>query len=224
MWETWTFVVGGLLLGIKHATDTDHLVVVSTMLQRTQQWRAVAWIASLWGLGHSLSFFIIGFLIVVMDWHVPASFEFWTEFAVGIMLIFMGTWHGYRCYRASFTQPSSSPSPVVSSMVSPAASSLRPFVVGSIHGFAGSAGIALFALTTSPHPLASFLAMFAFAVGTIVGMMLVTFLLARSVYTAERVLSSRIYWMRNLQTWFIGAASVMSILLGIWIVISLFLM
>ncbi len=55
----------GFLLGLRHATDADHVVAVTTIVARERTLRRAAWIGALWGIGHTLTVFLVGGAIVV---------------------------------------------------------------------------------------------------------------------------------------------------------------
>ena len=162
----------GIGLGLRHATDADHVVVVSALVQREPGvWRA-ARIAALWGAGHTVAFLALGLLIVLAEVRIPEAFEHGAELLVALMLIGFGIWHLVRSRGtgAGETVPS----------VGPGASA-RPLVIGLVHGLAGSAGIALLAATAiGTRPLAvAYLGLV--ALGTVIGMVALTVLMSRPI-------------------------------------------
>ena len=164
-----TFLASLLLgfgLGLRHATDADHVVVLAGLVQRERGLASAARVAVAWGLGHGLTFFGVGFAIVLLGLRIPVAFEPAMELVVAAMLVAMGAWHIARARGASLP---AGPRPPVA----------RPLVVGLVHGLAGSAPIALMALATMPSRAAAagFLALF--AVGTVLGMAAFTALLAK---------------------------------------------
>jgi hypothetical protein len=161
----------GIGLGLRHATDADHVVVVSALVQREPGvWRA-ARVAALWGAGHTVAFLALGLLIVLGEVRVPEAFEHGAELLVALMLIGFGVWHLARSPAATERE----------AVPSVARASARPLVIGLIHGLAGSAGIALLAATTiGSRPLAvAYLGLV--AVGTVVGMVALTVLMSRPI-------------------------------------------
>jgi hypothetical protein len=161
----------GIGLGLRHATDADHLVVVSALVQREPGvWRA-ARIAALWGAGHTVAFLALGLLIVLAEVRIPEAFEHGAELLVALMLIGFGIWHLVRSRGTGAGE----------SMPSVAGASARPLVIGLVHGLAGSAGIALLAATTiGSRPLA-FAYLGLVALGTVIGMVVLTVLMSRPV-------------------------------------------
>jgi high-affinity Fe2+/Pb2+ permease len=161
----------GIGLGLRHATDADHLVVVSALVQREPGvWRA-ARIAALWGAGHTVAFLALGLLIVVAGVRIPEAFERGAELLVAVMLIGFGVWHLARSRGADDGE----------SAPSLAGNSARPVAIGLVHGLAGSAGIALLAATTiASRPLAvAYLGLV--ALGTVVGMVALTVVVSRPI-------------------------------------------
>jgi cadmium resistance protein CadD (predicted permease) len=161
----------GIGLGLRHATDADHVVVVSALVQREPGvWRA-ARIAVLWGAGHTVAFLALGLLIVLAEVRIPEAFEHGAELLVALMLIGFGLWHLVRSRGADGSE----------SVPSVAGASARPLVIGLVHGLAGSAGIALLAATTiGSRPLAvAYLGLV--ALGTVIGMVALTVVMSRPI-------------------------------------------
>jgi nickel/cobalt transporter (NicO) family protein len=167
----------GIGLGLRHATDADHVVVVSALVQREPGiWRA-ARVAVLWGIGHTAAFLGVGLLIVLAGVRVPSAFERVTEVLVAAVLVGFGGWHLARSRGED--APAETP-PTTGTYA-------RPVLIGLVHGLAGSAGIALLAATTIPsRPLAAaYLGLF--GLGTILGMVALTLVISRPIsWTMQR--------------------------------------
>jgi len=80
----------GFLLGMRHATDPDHIIAVSTIVSRQQSVRSARLIGMLWGLGHSITILFIGAAIILFNWAIPPRLGLTLELAVGLMLILLG--------------------------------------------------------------------------------------------------------------------------------------
>lgn len=80
----------GLLLGVQHATDPDHVVAVATIVSRTRRFGAGALIGAFWGLGHTLTIFAVGAAIVLFRVTVTPTVGLAMEFAVANMLVILG--------------------------------------------------------------------------------------------------------------------------------------
>jgi hypothetical protein len=80
----------GLLLGMRHATDPDHVIAVTTILSREHRVGAAARIGVIWGLGHTLTVLLVGAAIIVFKIVIPTRLGLAMEFAVAIVLILLG--------------------------------------------------------------------------------------------------------------------------------------
>src|SRR3982751_1807035 len=80
----------GFLLGLKHATEADHLAAVSTIVaERKSLWSSM-FIGGLWGLGHTISLFLAGVFVLLLNFQISERTERSLEFCVGIMLTLLG--------------------------------------------------------------------------------------------------------------------------------------
>ena len=85
------FVTGlGLILGMRHSTDADHVVAISTIVSKQRSIRNAAFIGSVWGMGHTITIFIVGSLIILFGVEIPPRIGLSMEFSVAIMLILLG--------------------------------------------------------------------------------------------------------------------------------------
>jgi len=80
----------GLILGMRHATDPDHVIAVTTILSREHRLAAATRIGVIWGLGHTLTVLIVGAAIIVFKIAIPSRLGLAMEFAVAIVLILLG--------------------------------------------------------------------------------------------------------------------------------------
>lgn len=84
-------VIGvGFLLGIRHATDPDHVIAVTTIVSRQRSIRHAGLIGILWGVGHTITILLVGATIILFNLAIPARVGLAMELAVGIMLIVLG--------------------------------------------------------------------------------------------------------------------------------------
>ena len=184
----------GLFLGMRHSTDPDHVVAVSTIVSRERSVRQGAMIGILWGVGHTLTIFIVGSAIILFGLAIPPRVGLSMEFCVALMLILLGVLNLTGALRWLNNRFSPSKRPAVeSSAISPtlAAASpqsslgrwlskhglyqlVRPLVIGLVHGLAGSAAVALLVLAAIRSPLWAIAYLLVFGIGTIIGMMLMT--------------------------------------------------
>ena len=80
----------GLILGMRHSTDADHVVAISTIVSKQRSIRNAAVIGSVWGLGHTITIFIVGALIILFGVEIPPRVGLSMEFSVAVMLILLG--------------------------------------------------------------------------------------------------------------------------------------
>ena len=80
----------GFFLGMRHATDADHVIAIATIVSRQRTLRGSALIGAAWGLGHTITVFLVGSAIVLFGVVIPARVGLAMEFAVGIMLVLLG--------------------------------------------------------------------------------------------------------------------------------------
>ncbi|MBI4288855.1 MAG: urease accessory protein UreH [Chloroflexi bacterium] len=87
----WVVLSLGLLLGVRHAFDPDHLVAVSTIVSEYRNPLKAIWIGVSWGLGHTTTLLLAGVLVLMVKLSLPDRVALFFEFGVGIMLVFLGT-------------------------------------------------------------------------------------------------------------------------------------
>ena len=80
----------GFFLGMRHATDADHVVAVSTIVARERRVSSAAIIGMMWGAGHTITILAVGSGIILFELVIPARLGLSMEFSVGLMLIFLG--------------------------------------------------------------------------------------------------------------------------------------
>jgi nickel/cobalt exporter len=213
-----TVILLGLFLGMRHSTDPDHIVAVSTIVSRQRSIRSSATIGLLWGLGHTLTIFLVGSAIIIFGVVIPPRLGLSMEFCVALMLILLGvlnltgvmrwiTEHFTPMKRVAASQPAASldrifENPGNTNQRVPGSielfldrtigklglyQTIRPLVVGLVHGLAGSAAVALLVLSTIKSPLWSTAYLLVFGFGTMVGMMLMTAAISIPlVYTGKK--------------------------------------
>lgn len=199
----------GFFLGMRHATDPDHVIAVSTIVSRERSVRHAGLIGILWGLGHTITIVLVGAAIIVFSIVIPARVGLSMELSVGLMLVLLGVmnltgltrWitetltpagqetaghsrphfdggfvHSHPHRHEDHDHPGEQAPSWLDGTVSRLGlyQSLRPLVVGVVHGLAGSAAVALLVLTTIRNPVWAVAYLMVFGVGTIAGMMLIT--------------------------------------------------
>ena len=155
-----TFITS-LLLGMRHATDPDHIVAVTTIVTRERSVAKAAWIGAVWGIGHTITLLVVGGAIILFKVAMNARLGLSLELCVAIMLIVLGLLNLFNV-RARTSDINAA----------------RPFLVGVVHGLAGSAAAALLIVPLIDDPRWAALYLLTFGLGTIVGMAFITLTIA----------------------------------------------
>lgn len=216
-----SFLFLGFFLGMRHATDADHVVAIATIVSRQQSLTGSALIGAAWGVGHTITVMAVGTAIIVFGVVIPPQLGLSMEFAVGIMLVVLGVLtltgmgraigvahshanapggyaldlhehlhahgdyvhrhpHGHGAGGHGHAEEQTPLARLDRSGLGRIAfyEWLRPFVVGLVHGLAGSAAVALMVLSIIREPAAAIGYLLLFGLGTIFGMMLITLILS----------------------------------------------
>jgi ABC-type nickel/cobalt efflux system permease component RcnA len=80
----------GFFLGMRHATDPDHVIAVATIVTRQRSLARAALIGAFWGLGHTITIFVVGAGIILFNLVIPVRVGLSMELSVGIMLVILG--------------------------------------------------------------------------------------------------------------------------------------
>ena len=175
MFASFSVLVAGLLLGLRHATDPDHVVAVTTIVSRRQSLRSAGLVGTAWGIGHTLMILIVGGAIVLFKVTIPPRVELALEMGVAVMLIVLGIAN-------------------ISGERTATDSRARPLIVGMVHGLAGSAAVGLLVLTLIDSAALAMAYLVVFGVGTIIGMMLMTVAIALpSLFAVHRMANAGRY-------------------------------
>ena len=179
----------GFFLGMRHATDSDHVIAVTTIVSRARSARAALWVGALWGLGHSATILTVGGAIVLFGWVIPPRLGLSMEMSVAVMLIVLGAMNlsgalsriNQIAHQHRHAELDESPVPHVH-----VRGPLRPLVIGIVHGLAGSAAVALLVLATIKSASMALVYLAIFGAGTVAGMMLLTLAMALPISALSR--------------------------------------
>ena len=83
----------GFFLGMRHATDPDHVIAITTIVSQQRRAGRAALIGAFWGLGHTVTIFAVGSAIILFNIVIPARVGLAMELSVGFMLILLGGWN-----------------------------------------------------------------------------------------------------------------------------------
>jgi len=195
--ETSSLVVLGIgfILGLQHAIEADHLAAVSTIVSEKKNLLTASIVGGLWGVGHTISLFVVGALVILFKLQISETVETRLEGVVGLMLMVLGLnaprklfttqvhahvhQHGEREHVHFHTHGEAAES---HHRFSP-----RSIIIGMVHGLAGSAALMLLIVPTISSPILGFLYILIFGIGSIGGMMVMSLLVGLPFhFTANR--------------------------------------
>jgi ABC-type nickel/cobalt efflux system permease component RcnA len=220
----------GLVFGLKHATEVDHVIAVSTIVSRHKNVFRSAFVGALWGAGHTISLLIVAAVVLWFRVEIPQRVSGWLEFGVALMIIGLGISALWRTLRTNtklhvhqhshdgvshthvhFHENETKHKPATPAPHSHRLSRIgvKPVMVGMMHGLAGSGALTLLVLTQLSSSLLGFLYVATFGLGSIAGMLLMSGLIGLPF----ALTSSRLAHLhRGLQT----LAAALSICFGVW--------
>ena len=184
----WVVLVISLLLGLRHASDPDHLAAVTTLIASEKDGSGVGKAGSmgfLWGLGHGTSLVVIGLPLVLLGRYLPEPVQQAAETLIGAIIVFLAVrllvrWrHGYfhahahshdgePAHRHLHSHESDSSHEHAHKV--PSRTTLSSYAIGLVHGIGGSGGLTLLLLSTIPNAAQATGALLIFAAGTAVSM------------------------------------------------------
>jgi hypothetical protein len=159
-------IVVAVVLGLRHATDPDHLAAVTTLIAggRDRAARTAARLGAAWGLGHATSLFAFGLPIVLYRAYLPAPVQTAVETTVGLLIIALALWVLVRWHHGH----THGDRPRL------ARSARQAFGIGLVHGMGGSAGVGVLLLATIHDRTLAVAALALFAVCTATSMAALT--------------------------------------------------
>ena len=151
-------LVVALLLGLRHATDPDHLTAVSALVLSEDERgpRRAGLLGVSWGAGHAVTLFALGLPIVLFDSYLPHRVQQGLEVAIGALIVALGVRLLIRWRRGYFHTHVHTPR--------------AAFAIGLVHGAGGSAGVGVLLVAAVPGPAAGLAALAVLALGTATSM------------------------------------------------------
>jgi ABC-type nickel/cobalt efflux system permease component RcnA len=218
----------GLLFGLKHATEVDHVVAVSTIVsQHRSVWRSTL-VGALWGAGHTAALLITGVFVLTLKIAIPERVSNWLEFCVALMIIGLGATALWRALRkrgdvhvhehshdglshvhVHFHESQTRHDVQRTHTHAVSQIGLKPILIGAMHGLAGSGALTLLVLTQINSTGYGLLYLAVFGVGSIAGMLLMSGLIGLPFALTSRKFTGL---HQRLQT----AAAVVSLAFGFW--------
>lgn len=201
----------GFALGLKHATEADHLAAVSTIVSSRKSVWSASLVGGLWGVGHTISLFVAGVAVILLHFQISDRLARGLEFCVALMLVTLGLdtlrklarggqlhlhvhRHGGHFHAHPHVHDTSDTHQGSESGETRAerpthhglAIGPRPLIVGMIHGLAGSGALMLLVLATISSPLMGMFYILVFGIGSIGGMMVMSMLLSVPFHLTTR--------------------------------------
>ncbi len=187
----------GLLIGMQHALEADHVAALSSICTGTRSVRRIATHGAVWGLGHSFTLLIFAGAAVFLDLRFGDNLAHALECVVGVMLILLGgqvlfrLWHArvhFHSHRHadgkthfhvhSHQGENSNHDPDRHVHTHTTKLPVRTLLVGMVHGLAGSAALVMLTASTVQDPVMGLLYVALFGLGSIAGMTMLSSLLA----------------------------------------------
>lgn len=195
----------GLLFGLKHALDVDHVAAVASIASNRRSFLGSLLVGAWWGLGHTAALLAAGVLTILFRVQIRESVAAALELGAAVMLVLLGGdtlrrvlcsqrvhvhvhRHGGRLHIHPHVHPRfDGHGHDEEDAHHGVPDRRRPFLVGVIHGLAGSAALMLLVASAIPSPALGFAYIAAFGIGTIGGMLAMTALVGvPAVWTAQR--------------------------------------
>ncbi len=217
-----TLLVLGFLLGMRHALEADHVAAVASLASEGRSLRQAARQGAVWGLGHTLTLFAFGSLVIVLDAAVPERLAQGLEMAVAVMLVLLGAdvlrrvlrdrvhFHLHRHgpdevhFHAHSHRGERHHDPAHHRHEHPSGFPLRALLVGLVHGMAGSAALVLLTLDATASPWLGLVYIALFGLGSIAGMAVLSVAIAVPLRYSARGLT----WLHNGLRATVGVATV----------------
>lgn len=181
----------GLVLGIKHAIEPDHVIAVSTIASQSKKLLRSSLAGVYWGIGHTATLFIVGIILILMKGEIPEKWAMSLEFLVGIMLVYLGitTIRSFKnIHLHKHEHDGELHKHVHSHDQHRKVSYLKSMFIGLVHGLAGSGAMVVLTMSTVNSAWEGAIYILIFGVGTVIGMLFFTTLIGIPfVFSAKKL-------------------------------------
>jgi len=196
--STYSILLIGFVLGLRHATEADHLAAVSTIVSEKKNLFAASLVGGMWGIGHTISLFAVGLIVIFLKLQISASLAAKLESLVGLMLLILGVnalrklfktreIHAHTHEHEGHAHTHIHTHTSEKSEVSHHRFSPRSMAVGMVHGLAGSGALMFIILPLISSPIVALSYILVFGIGSIGGMVVMSFLIGLPFhFTADR--------------------------------------
>jgi sulfite exporter TauE/SafE len=183
----------GFLLGLKHALEADHVVAVSTLISQTKSIRKSSLAGAAWGIGHTATLLLVGLVLLTFKLTIPDKLALAFEFSVGIALVALGIDVLRKVRREKIHVHAHEHDGKAHLHLHRHADAIshdhihKSFLIGTIHGLAGSAALTLLILATVKSTAQGLLYILVFGVGSIIGMLMVSGAIALPFLWSQKI-------------------------------------
>jgi hypothetical protein len=170
----------GLLVGARHAFEPDHLAAVGTLVADARGPMRAAWLGAAWGLGHTMALGVVACLLALLGSALPANIERVLELGVAVMLLVLGARGIVQAVRDHRRGPAFTHAHGTAAHAHGGADqhvhvagrtlAVRPFVIGVVHGLAGSGALTALATATFTDVRSRLAYVLLFGAGSVLGM------------------------------------------------------
>ncbi len=202
----------GVFLGMRHTLEADHIAAVASLTSQNLSLKNAVRTGAVWGAGHTVMLFLFGSIALLLNNTIPQAMSDWLELAVGVMLVVLGAdvlrrlirdrihFHTHRhegnvehfhahSHRGEKT---ARVHPVRHAHEHSSAFPLRAFLIGLMHGMAGSAVLIVLTLQTMASIWTGMIYIFLFGVGSIIGMAVLSMIIAVPIHKTRSMT-----WLHN---------------------------
>ena len=223
---TASILLVGFLIGMRHAVEADHVAAVASLTARSNSQGRNSLASAIkqgtvWGLGHTLTLFVVGSVVLFMENVIPDHLVLLLELIVGVMLVLLGVdvlqrlckerihfhlhnhnneivhFHAHSHHNEKIHNPQKHVHQ------HPTGFPFRALFVGLMHGLEGSAALIMLTLQTVQSPLLGMFYILLFGIGSIVGMAVLSVAIAVPLSYSTSVLT----WLHNGLQGVIGCAT-----------------
>jgi ABC-type nickel/cobalt efflux system permease component RcnA len=184
-------------LGLRHASDPDHLVAVSTLAAgKERAGRAAGLLGAAWGAGHAVTLLVFGLPVIFVQEFLPAAVESLAEALIGVIIVALaarllvrwrrGAFHTHRHEHdgSAHLHVHSHAQGSAHAHSHPVRTPAQAFGIGLVHGLAGSAGVAILIVAAVPNRTMAVAALLVMVVGTAVSMSVLSAAIGRAFTAA----------------------------------------
>jgi len=199
----------GFFIGMRHALEADHLAAVAAISTKEHTLKASMKHGAIWGIGHTITLFLFGSFVLLLNMTISTELADFLEFIVGVMLIGLGLdvlrrlikerihFHVHQHDDATIhfhahSHQGEGDHDKSTHQHSHASFPFRTLFIGFMHGLAGSAALILLTLDTSNSLPFSLLYILLFGLGSVVGMMIIS-----TIITVPLRASKQLTWLHN---------------------------